>query len=268
VSAAARWFPYAGRADPGARLRVYCLPFAGGNAAAFWDWRGLAADAGVEVCPVQLPGRTSRMREPPFRETDAAVAALREAVSAHADRPFALCGHSMGALLAFELARALRDAGARGPEALFVSGRWAPELPDRGTPDPDAPEPALIAELRAMDGTPQEVLDSADLMRLVLPTVRADFALCRSYRYRPAPPLDVPIHAYGGRDDPLVPAADLAAWQGHTTRPGATRLFPGGHFFLLSDPAPLLADLDERLREIAARLGEAAPQPAPGARSR
>ncbi|RFU39313.1 thioesterase, partial [Actinomadura logoneensis] len=202
---------------------------------------------------VQLPGREARIGLPPFHDAEALAAALAAtAAGSRGDlfrRPFALFGHSMGALAAFEFARRLRADGLPGPVHLFVSSRPAPHLPP---PSPGAhllPDDRLLDRVRELGGTPPEVLADERLMRLVLPVLRADFAVNDGYVHRPGPPLGVPVTALGGRADADVPPAALAAWRTHTTARFRTRLFEGGHFYLRDDPEPLLRLVRETLSE-------------------
>lgn len=217
---------------PEALLRLFCFPYAGGGAAVYREWsQELPAD--IEVAAVQPPGRESRWREEPFRAmeplADAATAALRP----HLGRPFAFFGHSLGAALAFEVTRRLRRAGDPLPRHLFVSGRPAPSAPRESDPIHALPRAEFVAAVGAYSGTPEEVLQNAELMELVEPLLRADFAVSETYR-PPARPesLDVPITALGGADDSEVSEDALAAWQQETAAPFHLEIFPGGHFFL------------------------------------
>jgi medium-chain acyl-[acyl-carrier-protein] hydrolase len=148
--------------------------------------------------------------------------------------PFAFFGHSMGALIAFELARELARRGRPGPLHLFVSGRRAPQVPDREEPLHRLPDPEFVVRLRELNGTPEEVLANGELMQLLLPLLRADFAVHETYEYRPGEPLAVPISALGGIADPEVRRDDLEAWRPETRGAFRLRMLPGDHFFLLS----------------------------------
>jgi medium-chain acyl-[acyl-carrier-protein] hydrolase len=226
------WLPFV-RPNPSARLRLFCLPFAGGGAAVFRGWAdGLPAS--VQVCAVQPPGRETRYREPAYDRLAPLIVALADALRPYLDRPYALFGHSMGAAVVFELARELRRRGERSPERLAVSGRGAPHLPPRHGPLHTLPEPEFRAELRRMRGTPAAVLDNDELMRVFLPTLRADFAAHGTYACTAEPPLDCPVLALGGVQDPLAPYADLDAWRQHTRSSFELRMLNGDHFFLQS----------------------------------
>ncbi|HEX3482642.1 MAG TPA: alpha/beta fold hydrolase [Kofleriaceae bacterium] len=218
------WFP--GRlAD--AAMRVFCLPHAGGSASAYRAWSG---DAELAIQPVQPPGREGRFREPAYTRMSDYVADLADAIAPLVERPYGLLGHSLGALVAFELARALRDRGRAAPRRLLVSGCPGPRMPRRQLHD--LPEPALIAALQRMGGLAPEVLANRDLLDLVLPIVRADFEVADRYGYAPGPLLSCPITALVGTDDPVASAADAAAWADETSGPFRLHELPGDHFFL------------------------------------
>jgi medium-chain acyl-[acyl-carrier-protein] hydrolase len=224
------WIPL-GKPDPEARLRLFCFPYAGGGALVFRNWSdGLPAD--VEVCPVQLPGRGTRLMEHPFTQLPPLVAALAQALSPLLDKPFAFFGHSLGALVSFELARQLRRQYGVHPVRLFVSAGRAPQIPHRGPPIHILPEKEFLAELRRLNGTPSELLDHKELMVIMLPLLRADFAVYETYVYSSEPPLNCPISAFGGLQDRKVNNSDLEAWRAQTNISFSLRMFPGDHFFL------------------------------------
>ena len=175
-----------------APIRLVCFPYAGGGAHIYADWRtGLPPQ--VEVHAVQLPGRGRRFAEPALERLDAAVSDIVDALATLNDKPFMFFGHSMGALLAFETARALRRLGSAGPLRLLMSAYRAPQLERREPPIRDLPEAAFIAKLREFEGTPPEVFANKELLELMLPVVRADFTLVETHRYRPELPLACPI---------------------------------------------------------------------------
>ncbi|MEO6525875.1 MAG: alpha/beta fold hydrolase [Gemmatimonadaceae bacterium] len=234
-----------------ARLRLVCFPYAGSGAWAFRRWGELSPV--VEVCAIELPGRGTRMAEPPVRSAAALVPLIARGLEAHLDLPFAFFGHSMGAMLAFEVARHLRRESRVAPLHLFVSGREAPQLADDGPRYHGLPDDELTAVLRELNGTPAEVLDNADLMRLMLPVVRADLEVSETYRYAIDAPLDCPITAFGGRRDASVRSTHLDAWREQTTAVFALRLFEGDHFFLHQAAAPLLRALAHDLERYAGR---------------
>lgn len=225
-----RWLAYR-EVNPQARLRLFCFPYAGGGASAFRGWAALLPKD-FEVCPVQLPGRESRLREAPYTHVGPLVQSLAEVLQPLLDLPYVFFGHSLGSLVAFELARELRRRGAALPLHLFASGRRAPHLPAREEPIHQLPEPEFIVKLRELNGTPEEVLQHAELMRLIVPILRADFGVNENYEFTPEPPFDFGISAFGGLSDKDVTKEDLGAWGDHTRGRFRQRMLPGDHFFL------------------------------------
>jgi medium-chain acyl-[acyl-carrier-protein] hydrolase len=223
------------RPVPGARLRLFCLPHAGGGASTFREWPRLLPDS-IEVCSVQLPGRETRIREQPFVEWRPLVDALAGAVAPWLDRPFAFFGHSAGALIAFELDRALRASGGPVPEHLFLSARAAPQLPRTGPTTWDLPHAALIEDLRKLGGTRDEVLANDELMQPLLQAVRADLAVTERYVFPGGDPVDAPITALAGQDDPRAQPAELEPWRRLTRGEFRLHVLPGGHFFIHTEP--------------------------------
>jgi medium-chain acyl-[acyl-carrier-protein] hydrolase len=234
---------------PTARLRLFCFPYAGGGASIFREWPALLPGT-VEVHAVQLPGRENRLLEPPMTQMPPLVSAAAAALSPHLDRPFAFFGHSMGALVSFELARQLRRDHASLPRHIVVSGRRAPHLPESDPPISQLPQAEFIDRLRNLNGTPRAVLENEELLEIVVPTVRADFAVCESHVYTPEPPLPLPISAFGGDDDAEADRAELEAWQLHTTGTVNVAMFPGDHFFIQSSRASVMERLAARLNEV------------------
>lgn len=258
------WFPFGAPepADP-AGLRLLCLPHAGAGASTYLNW-GRGLPAGIAAVPVQLPGREGRMRERPYDRVEPLVRDLAEAVLEQVRPPFAIFGHSLGALVGYELTRRLADLGGPGPVHLFVSGRQAPQHATSGAPMRDLDVPALVTELARLGGTPQAVLDDPDLLALIAPLLRADFAVNETYRFagsgRPAEPLAVPITAFAATADPRVTAARMTGWAEHTATGFRLHRLPGGHFAVLQHASFVHARIAEALRAAAARP-ELSPQP-------
>jgi medium-chain acyl-[acyl-carrier-protein] hydrolase len=225
--------------------RLICFPFAGAAAGAYRDWPALLPDT-VEVLAIQLPGREDRLREEPFTTMEPVVRALGQVLRPYLDLPVALFGHSGGALLAFEVARALATRAGIAAH-LLVSGHRAAHLPARGEPLHALPDGPFLERIAALDGTDPEVFAREELRRVVLPALRADVAMWEGYRYRPGAPLPGPVTALGGDADPLVPEEDLRAWAEHTSAEFRVRVFTGAHFFLHSSR-------DEVLRTVADAL--------------
>ena|ERR1700749_1436418 len=242
------WFPSL-RRRAFSDLRLFCFPYAGGSSAIFQRWQAALPDA-VEVWPAQLPGRGTRLSETPYKESRPLVGELCDQIAPHLDKPFAFFGHSMGALIAFELARELRRRGHPLPLCLYVSGRSAPQLESRDAPKHDLPEEEFIAELRKLNGTPKEILENAELIRIMSPLLRADFAVCETYRYESEPPLACPVAAFGGLQDFEVGRERIAAWREQTSGAFSLRMLPGDHFFLNSHSTLLLQLLTQDLRQV------------------
>jgi medium-chain acyl-[acyl-carrier-protein] hydrolase len=242
------------RPAPRASLRLFCFPGAGGGASIFRAWsEGFPPE--IEVYAVQLPGREGRWMEPPFTRVQPLVESLAQALSRWVDKPFAFFGHSMGALISFELARYLRRTKDLGPIHLLASAYPAPHRPDRFPQLHHLPEPELLEELRRLNGTPEEILQNRELMALLLPTIRADCALCETYVHAIEPPLDCAISAYIGEHDPRVRYEDAAAWCYHTRQPFTLRVFPGHHFFLHTASAALRRAIAQELLRSLTRFG-------------
>jgi medium-chain acyl-[acyl-carrier-protein] hydrolase len=236
------------RRGAGGASGLICFPYGGGSAAVFHGW-GERLPAGVELHGVQLPGRTTRVFEPAYTSLPPLVDALVQALGPALRRPTVLFGHSMGALLAFELARELRRRGAPGPVALILSGCPAAHLPI-GSRVHDLPEPELLARLVRLGGTPPELLQDRELLDLVLPAVRADFAVAETYRHSAEPPLDVPIAAFAGRHDEHAAVDDVDAWREHTSAGFTLDVLPGEHFFIHTEADRFLDLLGRRVAEL------------------
>jgi len=223
-------------------MRLFCFPYAGIGASAFRLWPA-ALPAEVEVVSVQLPGRETRLHEPPLSAMPAMVGQLLPELRGQLDLPYALFGHSMGATLAWATARALAAEGVSPPLHVILSGRRAPRMPDPDLPLRDLSDAQFIDEIdRRYGGIPAQVRASADLMALLLPALRADIAALETYRQGEAAPLPLPLTVFGGQQDARAPAAQMQAWRGETSAAFHVQLFPGGHFFLnTSRPAVLAA---------------------------
>lgn len=213
-----------------ARLRLFCFPYAGGAAGIYRPWLD-AAPGEIEVIPVQAPGRENRLMEPAFDRLEPLLDDLLAGILPLLDRPFAFFGYSMGATVAFELAGRLAARGI-SPRLVVVAARQAPHLPSRREPIHHLSPPRFIEELLKLEGTPAEVLAHPELLELITPLLRADFALIERVAPSRRPPVPSRLLAWGGSHDPLVLPEDLEAWRGYGAEPFATRIFPGGHFFL------------------------------------
>ncbi|MFE0041906.1 thioesterase II family protein [Streptomyces albireticuli] len=250
-AAAERWLRRFHTTPRGPSARLVCLPHAGGSAGFFFPFsQALAGD--LDVLAVQYPGRLERHHEEPLtdigRLADHVVAALTSPAFGTDGLPLVLFGHSLGALVAYEAASALQERGTP-VRALFVSGRRAPSCPDDVKPLHALDDAAVVAELRDMDGTEDELLSDPEVLRLILPAVRADYRAVETYRHRTRPRLTSPVVTLTGDNDPRVRLDQAAAWADHTTGPHELRVFPGGHFYLSSPPqrSAVVALLRDRL---------------------
>jgi medium-chain acyl-[acyl-carrier-protein] hydrolase len=237
------------RPNPRAQLRLFCLPFAGGGASTYRLWPA-ALPSSVEVCPIQLPGREDRYREPAFTNLVGISRAVVRELMPFLDKPFVIFGHSMGALLAFEVTRALRHAHARTPRALFLAAYPAPHRPLPHPPIHQLPDAEFIEEMRRMQGTPDAVLENAELMAFMLPILRADFEACDTYVCAAEPALECPFFLYGGREDREVDEQGLEQWRQHTRGSFTLQMLPGTHFFVQTQREQLLADVGRQLEEL------------------
>lgn len=227
-------------------LRLFCLPCAGGSAAAFRPWSRVITSS-IQVCPLELPGHGSRIKEPPTTSMPELVGELVETLDPFLDAPFALLGHSMGSAIAWHLARALEHRGGPVPRRLIVMGfrplhfrRPQPllhRLDDQG----------LTEALRAFGGTPQEVLEQPQLMSLMLPAIRADFELIETLATPTDLPLACGLSAYMGSTDREVSFDQMEQWRQYTSADFQLRIYPGGHFFPWSQLDPLVEDLETDL---------------------
>lgn len=232
------------------RLRLFCLPYAGGGAGIFRDYHeGLPAD--VEVCAIQLPGRERRFGEPAYQSVGPLVETLAGELANEIDVPFFIFGHSLGALLGFELARELRRSFGAQPVSLIASAHRAPQIPDPDPPIHDLPDEQFISEIKDLEGTPPEVFESPEILELLMPMLRADFCMTETYEYREEPPLDCRLRVFGGSGDEVVTGDQLGRWRELTTGPFELHVFQGGHFFIHEQHAELMAALCDEIRRAA-----------------
>jgi medium-chain acyl-[acyl-carrier-protein] hydrolase len=238
------------KAKPRATARLFCLPYAGGGAPIYRGWEQ-SLPAGVDVWPVQLPGRGSRYREKPYASFEALVSDVAEAMRPFIDLPFCLFGHSLGALVSFELAHRLREEYDAEPRHLFVSGCRGPQFP-RGGPTNihHLPDDEFIKKLRELNGTPREVLENPDLIQVMMETLRADFRLAETYRCAAETKLSCPVTALGGSEDEAVPQDELEGWREQTTGPFDFWMLPGDHFFLHTSEPMVLSILTQQLKRM------------------
>lgn len=229
------------------RIRLFCAAHAGGGAATFARW-AFEADSAIEVLGMQPPGRETRLNESPVRRMESLVEEFADGVEELLDVPFALFGHSMGALVVYELARELRRRGASAPRALLLSGFRAPGGTSPMTKYLDLPDEEFVARVGERYGAiPSAILADKGLLDLYLPALRADFQLLSDYRHIDEEPLQCPFYLYNGQSDALIEPASLEGWQSKTTETCSRRWFPGAHFYLREQRAAVLRALAEDL---------------------
>lgn len=223
-------------------LNLFCFPYAGGGASIYRNWsKDLPSQ--IQVLPLQLPGRENRFQETPYINFFALVSVLAEQIEPYTDLPFSFYGHSMGALLAFEVARHLRQYYGKSPQHLFVGGRAAPHLVSKSPASSKLNNDQLLIELQRHNGIPAAIVNQPDMCELALSIIRADLALLENYDYREGLPLDCSISAFGGWQDQLVSYDDLIAWEQQTNQQFNLKQFPGDHFFLRPLKAELLSSM-------------------------
>lgn len=243
------WFPYA-KQRPAGKLRLFCFPYAGGGAGIYRTWAHLLPSY-IDVFAAQLPGRETRTREQPFTRMAHLIEAITPVIHTLADQPFAFFGHSMGTMIAWELACEMKRRYGREPVHLFVAGRRAPHVPETSPPIHNLPEPQFMDELIRYNGLPEEVMEHVELMEFKEPLLRADFELCETYSCQPDFRLSCPITAFGGLEDPDETRELLEPWRELTTRFCKVHMLPGDHFFLKTSEQRLIQMLSEELRRIA-----------------
>ncbi|MEY9969558.1 pyochelin biosynthetic protein PchC [Streptacidiphilus sp. MAP12-16] len=229
---------------PDSKVRLLCLPHAGGSAS-FYHPVSAALSPGIEVLAVQYPGRQDRRSEPSVDSIGELADLVHRMVRPLDDRPLAIFGHSMGAVLGFELARRL-EADGQPPAVLFASGRRGPgtyreEFVHRRDDD------GVVAELKTLSGTNTALLGDEEILRMILPAIRNDYRAIETYRREPGGPLSIPIVTLIGDDDPKSTVDEARAWSDETTGDFSIRVFPGGHFYLAAHQKAVLAEITERL---------------------
>jgi medium-chain acyl-[acyl-carrier-protein] hydrolase len=243
-----RWVVDDGAADEsGTGRQLFCFPHAGGGPSFFRPWCAVLAPE-IAVRRVVLPGRESRLGEPSFRHITELVGPLCAALEPFLDQPYALFGHSMGAVVAYEVARQFSSPSRQGPACLIVSGRRAPGLPSNRPRISGLPDDEFLAEVGRLNGIPAEVLNEPDLLDMLLPTLRADYELAETYQPLPGDGLDCPVVAYMSTADPEVQYREVLAWREVTTGEFTMRVFRGDHFYLKGGRPDVLNALRQDLR--------------------
>jgi surfactin synthase thioesterase subunit len=236
----------------GARIRLFCLPHAGSGAVTYQSWKKELPPF-VEICALRLPGRESRLSEKALSDSGTLSKDIAEVVAGECDLPYAIFGHSMGALLAYELAMNLRDKGISPPEGLFLSGRIGAHVALRTSPLHELPLDEFLSELEVRYGAlPKELLEDREMLDFYLPILRTDIKLVETYRCQMRDPLVCPIYVTAGEDDRSVWIEGLSAWKQHTTSDFDLTMFHGGHFYLSGvSRKPFMEQLSTRLSAIA-----------------
>jgi medium-chain acyl-[acyl-carrier-protein] hydrolase len=232
---------------PEASTILFCVPYAGSGAAAYRGWAEHLTE--LDVCYVQLPGRENRLREKPFASIPSLVEALGGALEGWLNRPYAFYGHSLGGIVAYELARVLRKSGKREPLHLFVSASRAPHLPKEHPAVSHLPDVQLLEEIhRRYDSVPPQLMNDPELRELLVPGLRADLSLLETYRYTEGAPLGCGITCFGATRDSMVSRDALEQWRSHTKEEFSLQMFDGGHLFLQTARNELLAAVCKTLR--------------------
>ena len=220
------------RPNPRAAIRLFLFPYAGGSPTAFNKWPAEFSD-NIEINIIHYPGRGSRFSEAPIKEFDVLVRGIHHAVLPLLDKPFIFFGHSMGGMIAFELARQLRQHNLPQPQILFVSACGAPQLPGSNLPIHSMPDSEFIRSLHKLNGLPADVINNSELMQLLIPALRADFEAVENYKYSfNEDQLECPIIAFGGNDDTHVSPERLEGWAAQTSASFRSQYFSGDHFFI------------------------------------
>lgn len=248
-----KWFTFQ-KNSPLANLRVFLFPFAGGDVNAYYNWNRYLP-LGIELVYTKLPGRGMLFNEPAFNSIEPLVYHLCKAIKPFTSTPFVFFGHSMGALIAFELCLELRRQNLNQPQCLFLSALKAPQLMNQNVKQiHQLPDDELMQEIAKLGGIPKELLVDKELLEILLPTLRADMCLCETYKYRETEPLTIPLVIFGGSCDPLVSKEELEAWQTQSNNKVIINTYRGGHFYFMDGLQPFLNDFSHYLQMIQSNL--------------
>ncbi len=243
------------RNNPQAIFRLFCFPSAGGGAASYRAWSNMLPSF-VEVRAIRYPGRETRLGETPYTDLPQLVETLATTLEPYLDMPFAFFGHSMGSMVSFEVARYMRRQGLPLPAHLFVSAWPAPQLRKIHPPMTHLADAAFVSAIQQRyGGIPAVILQEPDLLKLFLPSLRADLGMLEQYSYADESPLPCSISAYGGRQDGTAHETELLEWQAQTSTQFSSQMFVGEHFYLQAQQDALLrvisADLKRTLNQLA-----------------
>ena len=212
-------------------IRLFCFHFAGGSALSFKNWAKYLPE-NIELIAIQLPSRDGRYTEAALTETTQVVESIRQQILPYLTKPYIIFGHSLGALISYELLHDLNKPEIMPPALFIPSAYRAPHLPAKAKPAYTLPDKEFIARLEQFEGTSKVVLENQELMAAFLPRIRADFQILETYKYQQRPRLNTPILAIMGKDDPHVAKNELLDWEGHTQEKFRCHFFEGGHFFI------------------------------------
>lgn len=227
------------------QARIFVFPYSGSGTSGFYQWAQTFRESGIDFMAIQLPGRENRLKEKPIADLSMLLEKLLPAITALLDKPFVFFGHSLGALIAFELCRALRRQGLPLPQHLFVSAFRSPELSNPNKKLHHLATPEFIAGIREYGGTSEQVLVNREMMDLFLPMFRADFSLHETYQYRHESALACPITALMGTEDPFVRPEYMLNWRNQTHANFQQIQYPGKHFFLHEHMASICQRLQQ-----------------------
>lgn len=226
-------------------FRLFCFSYAGGTAATFRNWQDRLG-CNVEVVSIQLPGRANRFGEQAFTEMEPLIEELYEVVSSYLDKPYAFFGHSLGSRIAFQLAVECVRKRARLPVHFIASASRGPHLPIGIGDIYKLPDEQFLAEMGKLNGTPQEILENKELMRILTPQLKADFCLAYKYQYGGDIKLDIPISVFSGKEDTDISYNDLNEWGKNFVGQPDISMFEGGHFFIDDEDS----DIVEKVKSI------------------
>ncbi len=221
--------------NPRAKMRLFCFTFAGGGTAFFTNWVQ-SLPLTIELCPIRLPGRESRLREKPYTSIADIVGPVADAIAPMLDKPFLFYGHSMGGVVSYETARELKRRNLAEPQELFISGCRAAHVLDPDPPIHPLPDDEFLAAVAKLNGTPAAVMANKELVQLLLPLLRGDFTAIETYRYAGGEPLNYPLTVFSGDNDPKALVDHMEQWGEHTTARFTHHRMAGDHFFIQNEP--------------------------------
>lgn len=243
------WLPFTKEIKQDAHV-LFCFPYGGGNPAFYNNWEVYLSDH-FQICPVQLPGRGIRFTEPSYTDFSTLVRDIAAALLPHlSTNRFSFFGHSMGALVSFEVTKLLQRMKLPLPDTLFVSGYHAPHIPDPGRKIHHLPDNEFLDGVIEMNGLPQELVQNREFLSVFLPALRADFTMCETYEYKPDKKIKSSIVALGGREDPEAGEEHLRAWKEQTEGDFSLHLLEGDHFYIHHKEAEIVKIIENRSKSL------------------